>query len=54
MDGNFGERYLRVSGNQDDFELPGSDDIEIRAEVVKRERAGTVSVAEPKGKKRKT
>ena len=39
---------------QDDFELPGSDDIEIRAEVAKRERAGTVSVAEPKGKKRKT
>ena len=40
---------------RDDFELPGSDDIEeIRADVVKRERAETVSVVEPKGKKLKT
>ena len=39
---------------RDDFELPGSDDIEeIRAEYVKRERAETVSVVEPKGKRRK-
>jgi hypothetical protein len=39
---------------RDEFELPGSDDIEeIREYYVKRERAETVSVVEPKGKKRK-
>ena len=39
---------------RDDFELPGSDDIEeIRAEYVKRECAEMVSVVEPKGKRRK-
>ena len=38
MDGN--ERA--IFEYRDDFELPGSDDIEeIRAEVVKRERAET-------------
>ena len=39
---------------RDDFELPGSNDIEeIRAEYVKREHTETVSVVEPKGKRRK-
>lgn len=40
---------------RDDSELPGSDAIEeIRVEMVKRGQAETVSVVEPKGKKRKT
>lgn len=44
-----------TSDYRDDFELPGSDAIEeIRVEMVKRGRAETVSVVEPKGKKRKT
>jgi hypothetical protein len=40
---------------RDNFELPGSEAIEeISVEMVKRGRAETVSIVEPKGKKRKT
>ena len=35
-------------------ELPGSDDIEVIKEITKRERAETLSVVEPQGKKVKT
>ena len=53
------EKWMGISERatfeyRDDFELPGSDDVEeIRTEYVKRKRVETVSVVEPKGKRRK-
>jgi hypothetical protein len=45
----------RTLGYREDNQLPGSDDIEVLVtENTKRERADTLSVVEPQGKKVKT